>query len=234
MGGYGSGRPRERPAAELSQPWPLALILPAVRALLRAEGGAAPGQYIEVRASVVWRRFGEMVAELPYRVRRSQGWPDLLMVEAPATDGEALQGPVYPLESRPSNLGRGVVWYWRCPACHELARVLYRNRWGRWECRRCTPVIYASSRESDGRVSALLADSDAWSTMLRRRPEAPRAGASAGELARQMRGADTLILAIKAADKLGLGVTRPPRDRTHAGQGRRWSAKRRAAQPKKT
>lgn len=64
------------------------------------------------------------------------------------------------LLARPSNLGRGAVMLWRCPGCDAPARVLY-DTGEAWRCRRCHPVVYTSSRASDGRVSALLANPEA-------------------------------------------------------------------------
>ena len=54
MGGYGSGRPRERPAAEQSQAWRVADVGDAVRLLLEQERHAPPGSVAEARGSIAW------------------------------------------------------------------------------------------------------------------------------------------------------------------------------------
>lgn len=232
MGGYGSGRPRERPAAEQSQAWRVADVGDAVRLLLEQERHAPPGSVAEARGSIAWRRGAEVTAELPYRVRRSLGWPGLLLVEAPATDGPRLAGPLYTLTPVESNLGRGQLWYWHCRGCGKRARVLYRSSWGLWECRRCRPVVYASSRESDRRVSAILMAARAGAAMHQAAPDmspGELAELRASSLALQLRQIDSVALAALAAlDRLGLGWRDIP-PRWHDGIGRPWSPARRAA-----
>ncbi len=51
--------------------------------------------------------------------------------------------------------GRG-QWFVVCPACGTRRRVLFRTGSG-WRCYACAGAVWQSSRDSDGRVSRLLA-----------------------------------------------------------------------------
>jgi hypothetical protein len=127
----------------------------------------------------------------------------------------------YPTIARPSNLGLGTVRYLRCGGCRRGARVLFLVAAGRWRCRRCYPSTYRSSRSSDARVSAILRDPSALAGYTAPALD-PAHPPPAGELAEQMRLASAgLLVLLKLVERL---------DSAHAGQGRRWSAKRRAAQ----
>jgi hypothetical protein len=219
MGGYGSGRPQTRPSATESLAfgvqYPAALL-----AELRREraGGDDLGQLVRVmgwthgaaRASAgsVLYTVGEDVPGRP--------WCELRYSAGGLAVAERLQ-----LVERPSNLGRGAVPYWRC-TCGQLARVLYNPR-GRWRCRRCTRVVYDSSRESDARVSALLAaaargahldhvtvrDADLLGTL------------AAGELLRAARAdMGSVMLSLKALDRIGMGIGLSKPARWHGSAGR--------------
>lgn len=84
---------------------------------------------------------------------RVEAVPQLTLAQAEAIG--------WPMVTRPSNLGQGVVRFLQCDGCEGSARVLYGLAPGIWCCRRCYPVTYRSSRQSDVRVSRILVDSSA-------------------------------------------------------------------------
>jgi hypothetical protein len=128
----------------------------------------------------------------------------------------------YPTVARPSNLGAGEVRYLFCKGCTGAARVLYLVGPGRWRCRHCHPVTYRSSRSSDARVSAILRDPSALASYATPAPFDPASPPGAAAMAAQIRLSTAgLLVLLKLAERL---------ESNHAGQGKRWSAKRWAAQ----
>lgn len=213
MGGYGSGRPQTRlgegETRRLPVKWPAA-TLRDLRAQ-RAEGGPA------TRASggVTWHVSGRRAGNIAYTVAEGPQGP-ICVLHYCVNGGPPIQD-ILDLAERPSNLpgNAGAVLFWRCP-CGQLARVLYLGR-TRFRCRRCVPVVYDSSRASDRRVSRLLRG--IYDDLA---PDAELLGIDlarlgAAQLAGAVRQSDrALLLALKALDKMGMGIG-PGRDR-----GGRW------------
>lgn len=199
MGGYGSGRPATRRLAESSYPWGTYHIAQSLAELRRRRDAGEDLRHLG--GQLRWTVRGREDATVEYVVCASDREPFVLV--AYNADGVDHVERI-DLVELPSNLGRGQLVYWRC-RCGARARVLYYVRsLDRWRCRRCYPVVYLSSRESDRRISRFLAGEG---PMVRGDPRL----ASLNELFLTLRGVD--------------------RQRTgHGGQGRTWSPARRAAQ----
>ncbi|MEI7773123.1 MAG: hypothetical protein WCI67_24245 [Chloroflexales bacterium] len=200
-------------------------------ALRRMRADAAPVEgWRQAPGALTWAVRGRTVATIGYHVaERAEGRRCCVLRY---TAGGRPVEDVIDLAERPSNLGRGQIMYWRCP-CGQLARVLYfDNANHRWRCRRCCPVVYASSRSSDRRLSAILAGTATlaradWGGAI---DGALLATLGAARLAQQLRANDAdLFLALKALDRLGLGL-----GLTHAGATRRarWHGSTGRARPR--
>lgn len=218
MGGYGSGRRATAPGAADSLAFPLRLLAPALRDLRAMP--LVPNTRRHVTTVATWSSGGDQVASVGVRVAEdARGLRCTLRYRV---DGHPVEDALA-LAARPSNLGRGQLWYWRC-WCGARARVLYHDATTRrWRCRGCVRVVYASSRASDARVSALLAGA---ATLAREDWEGMADGSflatmSAAQLARQVRGVDqALLLALKALDRLGMGLGQPRAPRWHGSTAR--------------
>lgn len=220
MGGYGSGRPQTRPSVAAAYAWPCGvLIAPALRSLrsLRAKGDPVAA----ISGLAQWSYQGEVIATARYTVCERGGMPTVLLDYT--ADGVRIADTVRLAEVRsnlPGNLGKVVLW--RCP-CGQRAKFLYLSDTPcRWRCRRCVPVVYDSSRNSDRRVSGLLARAvqsvlEDWGDAI---DGATLATLSAGQL-RYNTGASVqqLALALRVLDRLGMaGGQRAPR--CHGSTGR--------------
>lgn len=221
MGGYGSGRPQTRPGAAESLALPVSYPAAVLRELRekRAEGW----EVAELPRLMSWTRGTARAPAGSTLYAVGEDAPGGPWVELRySADGVPVRDRLQLVE-RPSNLpgNAGAVVYWRC-ACGELARVLYAPR-DRWRCRRCTGVVYASSRESDRRVSRILQgvftdladDAEALGIDLGR--------LGAAQLAAQLRGSTAaLLLGLKALDKMGRGIGpgRARGGRWHGSAGR--------------
>lgn len=156
MGGYGSGRPKEKVAVEDCRALDLGL--------LERDGAFVPN-YVGV---VRWRRGDCNLGSIGYRVEQSQG--DRLWLLLDYVWGEAKEHVVIPvaLETTRPHFG-GVRWWGRCPlavggvACNRRVRKLYlRGRY--FGCRRCHALTYKSCQESHqyDRLFASMGKSLGW------------------------------------------------------------------------
>lgn len=198
MGGYGSGRPATRPTAENAFAWPVHLVADALAELRRRRDAGEHVSHLPGRIGWTSTSTRREAGSASYTVAEQDGQPWALLAYTANDEPHAER---IDLVEVPSNLGRGQLVYWRCP-CGQRARVLYyTSRVRGWRCRRCSPVTYQSSRDSDRRVSDFLA----------------------GGGLTDLDGATPTMLftALKAIDR---------QRAYHAGQGRPWSPARRAAQ----
>lgn len=230
MGGYGSGRKATRPGAEASRRFPVEYAARALAAVRRADPAEGVPQ---ATGAITWSRRGKDDGSAAYTVvERTPGAPVAILRYA--LNGAEVRD-LLDLVERPSNLpgNPGRLLYFRCP-CGQLARVLYLGPAGRFRCRRCVPVVYESSRDSDARVSRILAGILDDLTPDAEALQMPLGRLGAAQVAQMGRANFSgLMLALKALDKLGQGIgpgrKRPP-DYWHGGAGRPWSPARRAAQ----
>jgi hypothetical protein len=205
MGGNGSGRPGWRQDAENSLALRVSQVADTVRQM-HADASPVEG-WRQAAGILTWANRGRTVATVRYHVAQQAEGRRFCVLRYTA-NGLPVED-VIDLAERPSNLGKGQIVYWRCP-CGQLARVLYfDNARRRWRCRRCCPVIYASSRASDRRISALLAGAatlarNDWGDVA---DGAFLATLSAAQLAQRVRASDQdLFLALKVLDRLGMGI----------------------------
>lgn len=231
MGGYGSGRPATRQGAEETRRFPASYPAEGLRRLRALE----PGQVGQASGVITWSSRGQATGSAGYSVaegRAGQFW----CILGYSLNGADVRDPIALVE-RPSNLPgcAGAVVYLRCPRCDGLARVLYLcEECGRFRCRRCVRPVYQSSRESDPRVSRILAgilDDLAPDAEALQIPLGRLGAAQMAEMGR--RSFSGLLLALKVLDKLGQGIGRGrerPADYWHGAAGRPWSPARRAAQ----
>lgn len=226
MGGYGSGRPQTRPGASEALALPVSYAAAKLRQLRRerAAGDELPG----LLGGVSWSRgsgaYRQPAGSLLYTVGEDEPggpWCELRYSLAGAPVVERLR-----LVERPSNLGRGAVLYWRCPRCAGLARILYNPR-GRYGCRRCARVVYDSSRDSDGRVSALLAEAAQAAHLdhVQDRDPVLLGTLAVGELLQVVRGQmggplGASLMGFKALERIGLGFAPDKRPRWHGSMGK--------------
>lgn len=200
MGGYGSGRPRTRPGTADS----LGLDMRTIK-----EWGwlADVGDVAARSGSYQWTfsYAGRVTSESSITVIISvrQGWARLIYTTNEQADG------VNELLSISQLGGR---WYWHCP-CGGRALVLYKPPGRRlFRCRRCHPVVYQSSRDSDQRVS------DTYRNLIDQ---------VAGRAPRSL-DSRRLIWTLKAYDRLDKKVRRPDLDSIRAHQHECWQRRRAA------
>lgn len=104
-------------------------------------------------------------------------------------------------------------WYWHCP-CGGRALVLYKPPGRRlFRCRRCCPVVYQSSRDSDQRVS------DTYRNLI------DQINGRADEWLDSRR----LIWTLKAMDRLDKKLGRPDQGARAAQRHARWLRRRAAS-----
>ena len=152
MGGYGSGRRPGRPVAEQCSRLDLARIA--------KQGMLQPGRaYVGEQG---WHMGGRLIlrAQLVIDLAGPQA-PRAILYRQAGDDWPRMQ--VFTLAATPQPKG-GARYWWLCPFCRQRCRVLYLPEGGRpylFACRRCWGCTYASSNESDKRVSAMASDIDA-------------------------------------------------------------------------
>lgn len=125
MGGYGSGRPRDRSTVEECLPLDVRKI--------RRGGWLSPGMVWELRGS----RSGAV------EVRVSRGTHPR-GVELRYRTRQGPTGQFVDLEWMPQHLGGARPW-WRCPSCGSRRAVLYLAGW--FACRGCHDLAYESQQE---------------------------------------------------------------------------------------
>jgi hypothetical protein len=145
-----------------------------------------------------WTRAGREIASIGYTFVWRDGEP--LVVLSYRANGEQIRDPIR-LISTPMP-GGAVRWWFQCPRCTRRVRVLYNPDTVYWRCRWCYDVTYQSSCDSDKRLSYDRIVGGALLEALSEPTPIPGPDASARELARALRSADGLILAIKALTRL--------------------------------
>lgn len=141
MGGYGSGRPGDRPLAEQSLALPIGVFRKGLTAMQQQAV-----DHIGWRETLRWRATASASALI---VRTSQGLVVHLLYTC---GGQAVNDPIAVVTTVPQ-FG-GVRFWFSCPSCCKRVGVLYAPG-GYWRCRVCTGVTYASSNKSDKRVRAV-------------------------------------------------------------------------------
>lgn len=146
MGGYGSGRwDGVRTRTTTGQCY--ALRPSALRDALRGTGG---------RMVLTWSRGGRELASIGAEVTHGEAPAVVLRYAASAAGGERREIAEWvPLDQVPQlGAAAGVRWWWRCLGCGRRCGVLYLppDR-ARFRCRTCYRLTYASSNESDKRIS---------------------------------------------------------------------------------
>jgi hypothetical protein len=140
MGGYGSGRPKQKVVVEDCHALDLGV--------LERDGAFAPWRSGRYRWLVGERETGS----IGYRIEQRQGDRQWLVLDY--AWGEAKEHVVIPvaLETTSPHFG-GIRWWGRCPlivngvACNRRVRKLYlRGRY--FGCRRCHNLTYKSCQES--------------------------------------------------------------------------------------
>jgi len=137
MGGYGSGRPRERTPVEDCHVLPVGLLQRDKKFV-----GWASGQ-------LIWTVNGEKVASIGYEAdcMTADAW--LRLQYTMTQTGEAVDYRVR-LTTTPLPWG-GVRWAFLCPnlACGRACRKLYLPPGGRYfACRLCYRLTYTSAQEA--------------------------------------------------------------------------------------
>lgn len=164
MGGYGSGRPGNRPVAEQSLALRIGRFRHDIAALIKQ---TQPGCTAYVNNRLVWTRGGYYAASTHYRLYCS-GHDDqrmLLLLSYTHNKEETIHDTI-DLDSTPCTYGGRRYWF-RCARCYRRVGVLYAP--GKyWRCRHCYNITYQSSNDSDPRVSRLLRDPAAFFALARR------------------------------------------------------------------
>lgn len=101
-------------------------------------GWGCLAQYGQCRSTLVWRCRGEKTAEVGVLVYNSSDERYLQLSYNYCGEQRTYR---ISIESRPSNLGKGVVWYFRCPATQQLCRKLYLHD-GWFVSRKAVPGCY--------------------------------------------------------------------------------------------
>lgn len=128
---YGAGRPRSTACAEQSK----RLDIHALH----------KGQHLNEGSSFTWRwsRDGESTGSIGVRVGAGYLRLDYTLTGPNGNQKDASQ--TIPIALTFCHYGGTRPWF-TCPACHARAGVLYL-RWGRFACRSCQKVAYASQSE---------------------------------------------------------------------------------------
>ena len=152
MGGYGSGRPRERIPVEDC------LVLDAGK----LQRDKLVGKGLRASGALTWKNTatGEAVSSIGYEADTLDAAPWLRLHYTRTRTGEAADYRVR-LSTSPLPWG-GVRWAFLCPACGRVARKLYlpNGAW-RFACRLCYRLTYTSTQEAhkwDGMFRRLAAD----------------------------------------------------------------------------
>lgn len=142
MGGYGSGRWGLRPTKGTTD----AALRLDVRFLTRA-GLIAPG--VVGSLVVAWSRGGEPAGTV--EVRYDHDRPGEVVLDYGVRRGEDAPWERVrervPLDRTPCRFGGDRTWF-RCPGCGGRRAVLYGAA-GRFRCRACHGLAYASTREGE-------------------------------------------------------------------------------------
>jgi len=143
MGGYGSGRQRERPLAEELP----ALRVRDLRHAIRAVTSGGSGHQ-----TIMWTQSGRTIFRLHCMIVAYA--PGALRLLLAPSEREAFASESLALSATPQHLG-GQRWWFLCPACARRAGMLFLHV-QHWRCRRCIQISYQSSCHSDKRLGPLL------------------------------------------------------------------------------
>jgi hypothetical protein len=190
MGGYGSGRPGNRPIAEESLALPLDRHFLASIARLQRAGIGHAGHVL------TWYRGDHKIAACGVAFYLP---PDghIGMVLSYSLNGDPRRQAIT-IDWTATPFGRRP--WWQCPLCRRRCARLYNPQGHSWYCRRCWNVTYTSSNESDKR----LAYGRCWDVLDQ---DVLGRAASTG----------ALIMALRAHRRIEEKITR---DRRRAGHGK--------------